>query len=95
MDAADKHILANLKAGTPLPRERPGKAPHAKTGCEGTEGLIDHLRCIADEMEAGNWTDQEAAVLITRGVDGYLTFCEWGKTGQLIAEAAQIKRTTT
>ena len=46
-------------------------------------------------MEAGNWIDQEAAVLITRGVDGYLTFCECGKTGQLIAEAAQIKRTTT
>jgi hypothetical protein len=88
MNATDKRFLANLKAGTPSVG-RP-----ALNGCDGVEGLAQKLRCIADEMENGDWTEQVAAVLITRDVEGYLTFCEWGETGNLIAEANRTKRTT-
>lgn len=57
------------------------------------EGLIEMLRRVADEMENDDWTEQEAAVLITRSTDGYLTFCEWGKTGNLVAQAGKTRRT--
>ena len=58
------------------------------------EKLAEMLRRIADEMDAEDWIPQEAAVLITRDEDGYLTFCEWGESGQLVDQAAQTKRTT-
>jgi hypothetical protein len=54
--------------------------------------LIEMLRRIADEMENGEWSEQEAAVLITRDTHGYLTYCDWGKTGNLIAEANVTRR---
>lgn len=55
--------------------------------------LIEMLRRIADEMEADEWSEPDAAVFITRDKHGYLTFCEWGNSGQLVEQAHRTKRT--
>lgn len=60
--------------------------------CVPGELLLDMLRNVADQMESGMWEDQEAAVLITRDGEGYLTFCGWGRWGNLIEQAAITKR---
>jgi hypothetical protein len=57
------------------------------------EMLHEFLRHLADQMDEGLWEDQEAAVLITRDGEGYLTFCGWGRWGNLIEQAATTRRT--
>jgi hypothetical protein len=57
--------------------------------------LIRKLRQIADEMEAGDWCEQDSAVLITRDADNFiLTFSQWGvaDTDQLLKEAQEARR---
>lgn len=57
------------------------------------EALIAMLRRIADEMENGEWVDQDAAVLVTRDSGtNILTFSEWGKSNDLILRAYRVKR---
>lgn len=58
------------------------------------EELIQALRGIADEMEAGDWEPQEAAVLICRDEEGCLTFCGWGAWAEIPAQAAVTRRAT-
>ena len=67
--------------------------PRAKTAVA-QEPCHELLRRIADEMESGEWEPQEAAVLISRDAEGYLTFCGWGDWGNLI-EQAHITRKAT
>jgi len=54
--------------------------------------LAEGLRRIADEMERGDWEEQECAVVISRDAEGMLTFCGWGCWGQLIDQAHRTKR---
>lgn len=56
------------------------------------EPLSEMLQRIATDMEDGDWSEPEAAVLIVRDKEGYLTFCEWGESGQLVEQAHQTKR---
>lgn len=56
------------------------------------EGLIEMLRRVANEMEAGDWHEANAAVLIVRDAEtGMLTYCDWGDTGNLVADAAKTR----
>lgn len=59
------------------------------------EELIKKLRQIADEMENGEWCEQDSAVLITRDAESnILTFCQWGQadTDQLLRGAQKARR---
>lgn len=87
MDERDKQIKDNLKAKTPtLPLARRSEQSR------NLEPLAEMLRSIACDMDDGDWSEPEAAVLIVRDKDGYLTFCEWGESGQLVEQAHQTKR---
>lgn len=57
------------------------------------ETLPQMLHRIAEEMEAGDWSRADAAVLIVRDAESYelLTFCEWGDTGELLEEAHRVR----
>lgn len=55
--------------------------------------IIRWLRTLLEEMENDDWEEQEAAVLITRDEEGYITFCGCGEWGTLVEDAARTRRT--